>query len=222
MWFRNLAVNRHFYQLGKNAGIIREGAKRDFCQGHFSCRRAANSDACDSQWSFISFMQHLRVITYLQTGQRLHCITRRLVVTCYNSAKPPETSECVHKRPKTHSFSGGRASSNGIYNWDNAECQLERLYNVFSSKNRMTPVGIMVCAVEKYIIRTWQWRTVIWLRKKFQLFLDFGLAKGRKRDRKKLLGSSSNGWSRLHLLWQIVISITLHFTITDTVTLLCP
>ena len=30
--------------------------------------------------------------TYLQTGQRLHRITRCPVVTCYNSVKPPETS----------------------------------------------------------------------------------------------------------------------------------
>ena len=38
---------------------------------------------------------------------------RRPVV---NSAKPPESSKNVRKRPKTHSFSAGRASRNGLYN----------------------------------------------------------------------------------------------------------
>ena len=36
--------------------------------------------------------------------ETLH-IARRLLVTCYNSAKPPETSRSVRERPKTHSFS---------------------------------------------------------------------------------------------------------------------
>ena len=44
------------------------------------------------------------VKTYLQTGRRRHRIARRSVVTCYNSVKPPETSQSVRKRPKTHSF----------------------------------------------------------------------------------------------------------------------
>ena len=40
------------------------------------------------------------VKTYLQTGRRRYRIARRTVVTCYNSAKPPETSksENVQKR----------------------------------------------------------------------------------------------------------------------------
>ena len=59
---------------------------------------------------FCNILTQIMVRTYLETRQRLHCITRRPVVTCYNSAEPPETSKCVHKRPKTHSFSGGRAS----------------------------------------------------------------------------------------------------------------
>ena len=37
-------------------------------------------------------------------------------ITCYNSAKPPETSKSVRKRPKTHSFSAGRTSRNGLCN----------------------------------------------------------------------------------------------------------
>ena len=34
----------------------------------------------------------IMVKTYLQTGRKRCRIARRLVVTCYNSAKPPETS----------------------------------------------------------------------------------------------------------------------------------
>ena len=57
------------------------------------------------------------VKTYLQTGRRPYHIAGRPVVACYNSAKPPQTSKSVSKRPKTHSFSAGRTS---LYNWDNA------------------------------------------------------------------------------------------------------
>ena len=50
---------------------------------------------------------------------RRHRIARRLVVTCYNSAKPPETSKCVRKHPKTYSFSAWGTNRNGLYDWDN-------------------------------------------------------------------------------------------------------
>ena len=44
------------------------------------------------------------VKTYLQTGRRHYYIARHPVVTCYNSAKPPETSKRVRKRPKRIRF----------------------------------------------------------------------------------------------------------------------
>ena len=53
---------------------------------------------------------------YLQAGWRHWRITRRPVVTCYNSAKPPETSKSVVKHPKEHSCSAGRTRRNGLYN----------------------------------------------------------------------------------------------------------
>ena len=56
------------------------------------------------------------VKTYLQKGRRRYRLARRLVVTCYNSAKPPETSKSVRKRPKRHSFSAGRTNKNGLCN----------------------------------------------------------------------------------------------------------
>ena len=59
--------------------------------------------------------------TYLQTRRRRYSIAQRPVVTCYNSAKPPETSKNFRKRPKMHSFSTGRTSRNGLYSWDNAK-----------------------------------------------------------------------------------------------------
>ena len=62
----------------------------------------------------------IMVKTYLQTRQRRYCIARRPVVTCYNSAKPYETSISVCKRSKTHSFSAGRTSRNGLDGGDNA------------------------------------------------------------------------------------------------------
>ena len=58
--------------------------------------------------------------TYLQALRRPYSIARRPIVTCYNSVKPPETSKSVRKPPKTHSFSAGRTSRDGLYNWDNA------------------------------------------------------------------------------------------------------
>ena len=60
------------------------------------------------------------VKTYLQAGKRRYRIARSPVVTCYNSAKPPAISKSVRKLPKTHSFSAGRTSRNGLYSWDNA------------------------------------------------------------------------------------------------------
>ena len=44
------------------------------------------------------------VRTYLQTGRRRYRIAGRPVVTYYNSAKPPETSNSVRKRPKRIRF----------------------------------------------------------------------------------------------------------------------
>ena len=44
------------------------------------------------------------VITYLRTRRRHYRIARRPVVTCYNSAKPPETSESVRKHLKRIRF----------------------------------------------------------------------------------------------------------------------
>ena len=71
--------------------------------GHFSLKREAYSNACECQWSFITFMRNLNT----NCGQNISAdrmrrnrIARRLVVTCYNSAKPPETSKCAGKRPK--------------------------------------------------------------------------------------------------------------------------
>ena len=54
------------------------------------------------------------VKTYLQAGRGGYGIARRPVVTCYNSAKPPETSKNFRKRPKPYSFSAGHTSSNGL------------------------------------------------------------------------------------------------------------
>ena len=45
--------------------------------------------------------------TYLQTGQRHYRMAGRPVVTCYNSAKSPQTSNSVR---------GGRTGRNGLYN----------------------------------------------------------------------------------------------------------
>ena len=59
------------------------------------------------------------VKTYMQR-QRHYCIALWSVVTCYNSAKAPETSKSIHKRSETHSFFAGRTSRNDLYNWDNA------------------------------------------------------------------------------------------------------
>ena len=107
-------ANRHFYQLGGNARIIREGAKKGIFVGatsHEGVRLTAMRVTVNEISSHLcNILTQIMVRTYLETGQRLRRITRRPVVTCYNSAKPPETSKCVHKRPKTHSFSGGRAS----------------------------------------------------------------------------------------------------------------
>ena len=41
---------------------------------------------------------------YLQTVRRRYRIARRSVVTCYNSAKPLETSKRARKRPKSIRF----------------------------------------------------------------------------------------------------------------------
>ena len=46
----------------------------------------------------------IRVKTDLQTERRRYRIARRPVVTCYNSAKPPETSKNFCKRPKSIRF----------------------------------------------------------------------------------------------------------------------
>ena len=54
------------------------------------------------------------VKTYLQTGRSLYRIARRAVVTCYNSAKLPETPKNFRKCPKTHSFSAGSTTRNGL------------------------------------------------------------------------------------------------------------
>ena len=56
------------------------------------------------------------VKTDMQTGQRHYCIALWSVVTCYNSAKAPETSKNIRKRSETHSFFAGRTSRNDLYN----------------------------------------------------------------------------------------------------------
>ena len=69
------------------------------------------------------------VKTYLETGRRRYRIARRPVVTCYNSVKPPETSKSVRKRRKTHSFSAGRTSRNGLITEIIPIFQLEHFYS---------------------------------------------------------------------------------------------
>ena len=42
--------------------------------------------------------------------------TSESALTGHNSAKPPEAFKNFLKRPKTHTFSAGRTSRNGLYN----------------------------------------------------------------------------------------------------------
>ena len=68
-------------------------------------------------WSHLYKILTLIIVkTYLQTGWRLYCIAQRLLVTCYNSAKPSETSKSANKRPKMHSFPLDAQVENDLYN----------------------------------------------------------------------------------------------------------
>ena len=81
-------------------------------KGHFSLismRLTAMRVAVNEVSSDLCKILTLIVVkTYLQTRRRRYRIARSSVVTCYNSAKPPETSKSVRKRLKTHSFSAGQ------------------------------------------------------------------------------------------------------------------
>ena len=93
--------------------------RNGFYKGRFSPKRDANSDAFDCHEvspHLCKILTLIMVKTYLQKGRRRYRIARRLVVTCYNSTKPPGTSKCVSERPKMHSFSAGRTRRNGLYN----------------------------------------------------------------------------------------------------------
>ena len=80
---------------------------------HLGVLRKTNGKS-EKQTEFWTLRRVVRVASHLNV--RLTAMR----VTCYNSAKPLETSKSVRKRPEIHSFSAGRTSRNGPYNGDNA------------------------------------------------------------------------------------------------------
>ena len=58
----------------------------------------------------------LIIVKHTCRQERRYHIPRRIVETCYNSAKPPENFQNLAEVQKTDSISTGRTSRNGLYN----------------------------------------------------------------------------------------------------------
>ena len=58
------------------------------------------------------------------SSDRTETLPHRSTPSCdlLQLCEAPETSKCIHKRLKTHSFSAGCTNTDGLYNWDNANC----------------------------------------------------------------------------------------------------
>ena len=103
-------INRNIFKAGRPLTAVR-------ATSHLNVRLTVIRVTANDVSSYLcKILTIIMVRTYLQTGPRHYRITQHLVLTCYNSAKPPETSKCALKRPKTHSFSAGRTRRNGHYN----------------------------------------------------------------------------------------------------------